>query len=125
MSWCKTILAALLLLLWMPATSHCALESAGLLLHGLGCASGKSHCEGDGCKVIEEGLFKQTTVPAKAIPPAVLSCTCFICLQLVALPTLVAISDFAPRDFDVPKVWMTSWEFERRTALPSRAPSLV
>lgn len=125
MSWSKTILAAFLLLLWMPATSHCALESAGLLPHGLGCASGESHCVGDGCKIIEAGLFKQTTVQVKAIPPAVLFCTCFICLQLVAPPTLAAISDFTPIVSDAPKVWLAAWDFERRTALPSRAPSLV
>lgn len=127
MSWWKKIVAASLLLLWMPATSHCALESVGLLPHAVGCVGGGSHCGGDACKIIETGLFKQTTVQIKAIPPEFLFCTCFLCLQLIwaSPPSLVAVSDFTPVDFEGPPDWVARWSFEHRAALPARAPSLV
>jgi len=128
MSRLRAIVSAVLLILWMPATSHCAFESAGLLPAAVGCdSSSEAHCVGDGCRLIESGLFKQSTVAMKVMAPELMACTCMLCLQLVwaSFPNLVAISDFTPPDFAAPQEWVARWSFEHRAALPARAPSLV
>jgi hypothetical protein len=110
----------------MPATSHCALESAGFLPHDLGCAGADAHCGADGCKIVESNLIKQSSATLlKVAPPAEFFCACFICLGLASVPDLAAVADFSSSVADAPQVWVASWEFERRTVLPARAPSLV
>ncbi|MBI2814468.1 MAG: hypothetical protein HYX71_09300 [Opitutae bacterium] len=116
-------LAALLLAaLWLPATAHCGLEAAGLLVKSSACAAAVD-CAGDGCRQVEEGFFKQSAAALKVLAPELLACDCLRCLQLVAQAALVAAADFSPVSFERPQSWVTRWTFERRAALPARAPS--
>jgi hypothetical protein len=126
MSRFRAIVCAVLLILWMPATSHCALEEAGLLPATACCeSSAEAHCAGDVCRQLESGLYKQTTASLKVVAPELLACACTLCLQLMLQPSLERISDFTPTGFEAPRVWMARWTFEHRTALLARAPSLA
>src|SRR5688572_2061378 len=109
MSRWKTIVAAFLLLLWMPATSHCALESAGFLPHDLACAGADAHCGADGCKVVESTLIKQSSAALlKVAPPAEFFCVCYVCMLTVSLSDLAPVADFSSSVSDAPQVWVAS-----------------
>ena len=124
MSRIRAIVTAVLLVLWMPATSHCALEAAGMIEQSAGCATADG-CEGDGCRVIEEGFFKQSSMTAKVPAPNLTACVCFLCLQLVAPITLVSVADFSLGLPAEPQDWIVCWTFEQRSALPANAPDFV
>jgi len=52
------------------------------------------------------------------------ACTCFLCLQL--LPLVVAVEPiFAVTSSESPEHWVPVWQFVRRAAPLSRAPSLI
>lgn len=125
MSRWKTLISVFMLLVWMPATSHCALEAVGILPAVGCCTDSEADCAGDTCRQLESGLFKQANDSFKVAAPDQLACACFLCLQLVTPPSLVAVADFSPADSGYPQDWLTSWTFEHRAALPARAPSVA
>jgi hypothetical protein len=117
-----TKLAALLLLaLWLPATLHCGLESAGLISSASICTDGSNdHCAGDNCTQVENGLFNQKTGEIQVMSPDLFACACFLCPPLQ--PSAPADeSDFQPSA--QPQDWVTTWHFVRRNAPAPRAPS--
>lgn len=124
MSRLRALFTAVLLVLWMPATSHCALEAVGLLEQSAACAA-TADCVGDSCKVVESGFLKQTNQMAKVVAPDFSVCLLSLCLQIVAPTTLVTVADFSLGVPVEPQDWVVSWTFEHRTALPANAPSLV
>lgn len=122
MSRFRALITAVLLVLWMPATSHCALESVGLLEQSQGCANAHD-CAGDACRAVESGFLKQTSLATKIVAPDLSTCLLSLCLQIVAPTTLVSVANFSQGVPVETQGWVVSWPFEQRTALPARAPS--
>ena len=117
------LIALLLLTLWLPATLHCALESADLVFASSVCTDGSNdHCAGDNCAQVEDGLFKQQTDDLQVVAPDLAACVCFLCLQL---PSPAAPDVLVPRSAERPQDWVTTWHFVRRAAPAPRAPSLA
>lgn len=123
MSRLRALITAVLLVLWMPATSHCALEATGLLQESQACAA--NDCGGDSCKSVEGSLLKQTNQMAKVKAPDLNVCLLALCLQIAAPVTIDSVSDFSLGVPVEPQGWVVSWTFEQRTALPANAPSFV
>lgn len=125
-----SFVAFVLLALWMPATQHCGLETAGLIAaHGehsgnTACCETSSPCSHDGCEIVEKVAFKPTLDLLQVSAPDLVACTCFLCFQLVyrdlsAEPvTPVAV-------FEESQAWVPVWHFARRAAPLSRAPSIL
>jgi len=124
MSRLRAIITAVLLVLWMPATSHCALEAVDLLQQSQGCANA-ADCAGDACRVVESGFLKQTNLATKIVAPDLSTWLLSLCLQIGAPTTLVSVANFSQGVPVEPQGWVVSWSFEQRTALPARAPSLA
>jgi hypothetical protein len=127
----RHIVGIVLLALWLPATQHCGLEAADLIAadapHGVhpGCAETNcDHCTHDGCNVVESGLLKSGHESLKVPTPSLAACTCFLCLQL--LPPVLAIEpNLAVAESADSEHWIPVWQFVRRAAPLSRAPSLI
>lgn len=113
-------------------TQHCDLEAAGLIggevPHGAmaNCSEPpSSHCgHHDGGSVAEDNLAKQSTETIKVPAPSLAACTCFLCLQLLT-PQLAVEPALAVVESDHPQDWVPVWQFVRRAAPLSRAPSLL
>lgn len=126
--WLKTLTAALLVLVWLPATSLCLLESAGLIEKGECCskesehpAPGKTGCD-EPCGVVAAGryLFQQDHFVLSA--PVVETLDCCAPAFLEMQPPGGSGCD-APAT--APPELAGCWHFAFRTALPPRAPSFV
>src|SRR5690348_16721632 len=120
-----------MLAVWLPASQHCGLEAAGLIAKEVphsasaGCCSDSSNpCTHDGCKVVESGVSKPAVNFLKAPAPSLAACLCFVCLQLV-VPSVSAEPTLAVTESDHPKDWVAVWQFVRRAAPLSRAPSIL
>lgn len=113
-------------------TQHCDLEAAGLIVgkapHSdmADCSEpASSHCaHHDGGSVIEGNLVKQNNDTIKVPMPSLIVCTCFLCLQLLT-PQLAVEPTLAVAQSDHPQDWVPVWQFVRRAAPLSRAPSLL
>lgn len=123
-----SLIALLLVILWLPATQRCALVAAGLL-HPDGAQDGAecdcppgTPCGKDDCQNLEQNLapatFNQLGV---AVPEAVL-CTCHICLRSSELSP-VAVAAAKPRFFIEPFALARPWQFQRRAAPYPRSPT--
>jgi len=120
----KALIAVMLLAVWLPATSHCALEAVGVLEMSAGCAS-TTDCAGDSCSVIENGFSKQSNLTVKVSAPDLTACLFSLCLHLAAPTTLISVADFSLGVPVEPQDWIVCWTFEHRAALPARAPDFV
>jgi len=117
-----TGIALLLLTLWVPATSHCLLERAGVIPIAGCCAKSLGDCsQGDcatGCGVVESTLAKSSTqtphlslprlIVAQVLPPLTPQASTQIALGWLFWP---------PDNFRLA-------EFLAHRTLPVRAPSL-
>ncbi|MEO6004963.1 MAG: hypothetical protein ABIZ04_03905 [Opitutus sp.] len=120
------VFGLLSLALWLPMTLHCDLEAAGLIPVGCEPDAHGSETTGatDSCDLVESDSYKPATfarvVSAPALVPDVFNVSdVLVPSEQSADPGRVSWkSDVAP-------IWVSTWQFERRTALPSRAPSLV
>jgi hypothetical protein len=120
------ITALLLATLWLPATVHCQLETLGLDAlfacagdDGVAHADGKG-CTDDGCQTIESGQVAVTKSRIEVAAPALFACASLFCLFEVSAPD-VASEFVAPRQDETLPLRRT-WQFDRRAALPARAP---
>jgi hypothetical protein len=126
------IAALVLALVWLPATLHCGLETAGVLGQADGCCHQEdavpvggegAHCGQGVCGVVESGDYQAAQnflkVPA---PSAVLFVFCLIELapELIPVPEIVASVDV-----ESPPEIRRTWHFVARAALSPRAPSFV
>lgn len=117
-----------LVALWLPVSVHCQLER----LPGLEFLSCCDHaeataphqdddCEGDGCAVVESGLYKieerQATLPAPDLEA--FDATLLSDPALTSADAGDAVCSTAPLEL------LASWRFSLRTALSPRAPSTV
>ena len=128
MKWLRTITVLALVALWLPVSVHCQLEQ----LPGLEFLSCCDHedttaphqdddCEGDGCAVVESGLYKteerQNSLTAPNFPP--------VKFQSPQTPITSAPAVRAFVHGTAPPELSCIWQFSFRTALPPRAPSFV
>jgi len=123
----RHVITVVLLALWLPATQHCGLEAAGLIAADAheGCAEAScDHCTHDGCNVVEGGFVKSSHEALKAPTPPLVACTCFLCLRLLT-PVLAIEPNLAVSESVSPEHWVPVWQFVRRAAPVSRAPSLI
>lgn len=117
----------LLVALWLPATQHCALEAAGLIpttCQDEQSGDTKNGASG-GCDTVESGAYKISSDVIKAPVPDMAVCACFLCLHFALIDARVEPVFFPVGASDRPPDWVTTWQFTRRAALPSRAPSLL
>ena len=122
----RSLTACLLLALWLPATLHCDMETAGI--EGIfGChedeSSGKAHCPDDVCHSIE-GLSYKLDSFALTVPPPALALFCLLCPPPMATPALAPTLVVAEASTSPPEVART-WHFLARAAPPARAPSFL
>ena len=115
----RSITACLLLALWLPATLHCSLEQVGVFGEQVACAN---DCANDHCAVLEDGLFKPTTVAVKVPAPSLLVCLC--CLIEIT-PETIIVPLVSPERTDSPPELARTWQFALRAAPLPGAPSLV
>jgi hypothetical protein len=126
----RQIAALVLALIWLPATMHCGLETAGVIGHADACChhgevdSGEStHCEQGICGIVEGGEYQPastlTKVPA---PTAALYVFCLLELapELKPVPEIVASVEV-----ESPPEIRRTWHFIARAALSPRAPSIA
>ncbi len=132
MSWFRRILALVLLALWVPATSHCAVETVlgwvndhCLSACSHGSASG-DHADApvaDACATVEGGDFKPSFDLLVAPEPAL---SVLACLSRVHAALLAEARPLAPPAWsaDHPDAWVPARHLARRAIAPARAPSL-
>ena len=115
----------LALVIWLPATVHCELESVPGL-EFLQCVSdgqnSKGDCSDDGCCVVEKSQYKskqsRLTIPSPDLLPVALA-PVLDGADILAAEASLGILTAAP-----PELHQT-WHFVSRTALPGRAPSIA
>jgi len=120
-------IACLLAVLWLPATLHCGLETAGLLLHEHGIESADTGCatacENDSCALVEDGAFKNATGATKVSSPVLALCVTRLVLISSASEADELLSSVSPDTTDSPPELARTWQFIARTALLPGAPS--
>lgn len=126
--WLNRVVAAALLVLWIPATSLCLLEIAGWLSNDGCCPSGSAGSPGSEpsdespCCLLASGSYKAND-EERAIAPT----------PLVAFLSVLNFFEPAERTDEPqrngfepsPPELLAGWQFSSRAALPPRAPSFV
>ena len=125
MIWASKILSFLLLALWLPATSHCALERAGVIETD-DCCTTESHSSipsehscADGCATVEGGAYKLPAPQKSMVSPLLV-----VCLWAESAAQIDATIASIPSQSLVDEL-IASWQFDHRAALPVRAPSFA
>lgn len=126
--WLTRIAAAVMLVFWIPATSFCLWESAGLFVGDHCCPASESStpvsepASDSPCCLLASGSYK-----VNDDEQVVLSSTCLPLLPVVALIDLA--DRLGPLVWNPPTspppLLQSGWQFFFRTALPPRAPSIV
>lgn len=121
--------ALLLATLWLPATVHCQLEGLGIgALFACADASAETahangdECTDDGCQTIEAGQVAVSKSRLDAASLALLACTGHFCW--FEIPTPQPAPEFVASRQDETLPLQRTWQFDRRAALPARAPGL-
>ena len=127
MNFWKRVLAGALVVLWVPLTMHCRLESLPGVEFLVCCPSEQaaphqdSDCDDDTCAVVESGFYKcennTVAVPVPALVPALFLAPLFS-LEVIHATNRIAF-DASPPELQ------TTWQFSFRAALRPRAPSFV
>ena len=114
----------LLLVLWVPLTSHCTWENISDLAL-FKCAADteqhseqKSDCADDGCAQLETATYRSSDTQPEVAPPAFL-------VLFQPLTLTVPASEACIAAVNTPPEISTGWLFTFRTALPPRAPWFV
>ena len=125
-----SLIALLLVTLWLPATQRCALVAAGLLPSDIAQDGSKCDCPPgtpcgkDDCQTLEQNLAPPASDQFGVVAPEVVLCTCHICLCSLEL-SLVEVSAAKPRFFVESFALARPWQFQRRAAPPPRSPTLA
>jgi hypothetical protein len=109
----RRLIALLLLALWLPATLHCDLETAGVQ------AASDNHCTDDACHTLEA-----SALTAFALTKLVSSVTLSV-VALLPTPLELPADSVRPERTDVPRELGRRWQFSRRAAPPARAPNAL
>jgi len=126
----KTVIALLLLSLWLPCTMHCQAEALGWLGSDSTCCekghadeSQKPDCsECAACSSVESGGY---WLPQKAAFVHVLLAAALHLAPDTLDPIRESAALTVPAPDSVPQWLCQSWSFRCRTALAPRAPSLL
>ena len=120
----RQIVGLVLLVLWVPLTSHCTWEyipdlalfkcSADTEQH----SEPKSDCADDGCAQLETATYRSSGTQPEVAPPAFLVLFQLLTLTVPAIEACVAA-------VTAPSEITSGWQFTFRAALPPRAPSFV
>lgn len=133
-NWLRRIIALVLLALWLPATSHCALETVlGVVndhcesscSHDFagGDADAAAHLAADSCDVVESGAFKPVLESLAAPAPSLWVLVCLSCVHAVVLAEARPLAPPA-WSADNPDSWVPARHLARRAIAPARAPGL-
>lgn len=118
------IISLLLLAVWLPATLHCSLEAVGFELecHDAPADVDAHGCQADACDVVEGGSYAKSIAGLRVLPPAF---TEDIGALILTMLRPVEIAEPEVRRVDSPEITGLSrtWSFDRRAALPARAPA--
>jgi hypothetical protein len=117
----------LFLAIWLAATQHCGLEGAGIELFGHGDHPSESlpaECADDACPAIEGESYTKDGSSLRLLPPPAALASFFV---LLVVPPRTSEATRAVRDRATPEIEAIhrTWRFERRSALPARAPDFV
>jgi hypothetical protein len=119
------VVALLLATLWLPATVHCQLE--GLGFEALFACADAGHGEDDtctdGCQIIEDGQVAVTKSRIDVGSLVLLASACQFCLFEIPAPTTAPGIVASRQDETLPL--QRTWQFDRRAALPARAPDTL
>lgn len=121
----RKLIAMLLVVLWVPLTSHCILEDVGVFPMNAGCAEEASH-SGHGhkknaecCPLESASYFVQKHADFKHL--LILKSVPFAVLALFDVPAKEHSE--VPTEILVPPGFFRTWQWYQSTALPVRAPS--
>ncbi|HSH93815.1 MAG TPA: hypothetical protein VK968_06695 [Roseimicrobium sp.] len=120
-------LALLLVALWLPVTSHCLMEDAGLIHRDACCAPAADsqrpgHDADEGACQVESAGFRlesRTTILAAVLLIAV---ACLVSLFSASIPQVPHLSQVRSAP---PPEWVQSWQFFTRAVACGRAPSFL
>jgi hypothetical protein len=124
--WLHSVVAVVLLALWLPATRCCTLEGAGVSGFADCCidegtdSQPEQPCDGDTCCQLEKGIYKLEQVsigisaPEISVPGDLVNA-----LMADHDVSIASAPSSSPPDLPV------SWQFSYRAALPARAPSIA
>lgn len=127
-----SIIAVLLLAIWLPVTQHCGLEAAGLLVTAIDCHDtsdcasdhDQTTCGTDGCQIVEDGSYKSNLDTLTLLPPVLSALTCLCCLHDIT-PETIIVSLISPARSDAPPELAPTWQFTSRAAPSPRAPGYL
>lgn len=132
-NWLRRICALVLLALWVPATSHCAVETVldwAADEHCVAaCAHDASeaaeHVANDACATLEGGAIKAQL--GQLVAPAPSYTTVLACLACVHAALLAEAEPPAPPAWSGghPRDWMPVRHIAVRAVAPARAPNLI
>jgi hypothetical protein len=115
----KTVMATVLLAMWMPATSLCLLENAGLVAKNDDCPASQSS-EASPCCALASAAYKIDENRQVAVHPHADVMSVLVDLALLIWPP----NQFSRGESGVsPPELSKSWQFSFRAALTPRAPS--
>lgn len=121
-----SIVACLLAVLWLPATLHCGLETAGLWVHEHGEDAGElgcvKACGNEACAVVEDGAYKNPAGIFNAPAPLLALC---VMHQVMLRADALFIPGPTPERVEPPLELARTWQFTARMALPPGAPSIA
>lgn len=123
-----SLIALLLVTLWLPATQHCELVAAGLLQSTVAqdgtkcdCPPG-SPCSKDNCQNLDLNLSSPVSENFIIVVPQATLCSCPICERCLDLNP-IAESAASPKFFVEPSAQARPWQFQRRAAPAPRSPT--
>jgi hypothetical protein len=117
----RHVVGLVLLVLWVPLTSHCTWENlADLALFKCPASAEQqsSDCADDACAQLETATYRNTVAQPDLAPPPFP--VLFELPNLILPATLMCVAKAA-----TPPEISSGWQFAFRTALPPRAPSFV
>ena len=124
------ILTLLIMCLWLPATQHCGLEGAGLFSADTeqhkteSCCETVTPCPHVACQTVEHSPYKSFVNGLKVPAPDFVAFLGFLCARLSA-PVFQEKLVVPVGAMESPRDWVPTWQFFRRAAPISRAPSFV
>ena len=117
------------LTLWSAASAHCTLEAIGWIPTEVaedGCCATATACADDACEIVEDSEFSGRSIDLKAPAPLL---TAEFCLHSAGerhlIPPEESRSLVACDAGECCRSWVPTRHFDRRTALPARAPDHV
>lgn len=120
-------LCLLMIGIWLPATQHCSLAASGMLHEEPEACCNTDHtCSLPNCDTLKGSSLSapQLHVKAPVLPELGPAFGMLFC-QIVFIPSAIEVlPDLPPREA-IPLGLISRWNFDRRTALPARAPSML